>query len=162
MRWLDAFKWGTPRESLQETMRGKFLSDPNTDTLALSWKLYEHPSFLMLYFVRPDETPILSRLTVSFDGALSDDQHLEMLFANIRGDAVARYSDPTCTEGFLSMHPKELRHSAKLTWELRESLITLSSRLTRDGFPRKQSDVFIFAADAQNDPVSQLTWGCAG
>jgi hypothetical protein len=161
MVWLDHFKWGTPRESLQKSFSGKFLSDPNTDTLGLFETRYGHPSFLMLYFIRTEDTPMLSRLTVSFDGASSDDRRLEMLFANVRDDIITHYFDPTCAEGFLPMDSKELRHSLKLTWELKDSLLTLSMRLTRDGFPRKETDVFLFVADAANDPVARMTRGCA-
>lgn len=160
MKWIDAFRWGTPRESFVESERGRFFSDPNTDTLGLSEYLYGQPSFLMLHFIRPEGVPVLSRLTVSFDGASSDDERLERLFVNIRDDVAARHSAPTCVEGFVQMNPKEFRHSIRLTWESIESLITLSMRLTRDGFPRQQTDVFFFAGDTERDPLVRISWGC--
>ena len=83
------------------------------------------------------------------------------MFSSSFSPILLDYSDPTCAEGFLPMDPKELRHSLKLTWESKDSLLTLSMRLTRDGFPRKETDVFLFAADAANDPVARMTWGCA-
>lgn len=160
MVWCDAFKWDMSRQLLEDSLTGHFLGEPTSNAIGLPGNLYGEASFLMLHFTDTSGEAKLSRLDLSFDESTMDDERIETLYAKVRNDAVLSYSDPVCFEVPEKSSSRMERFSEKITWMRGAAVMTLSMKRLCDGFKRGQAGVFLFAGDAENDPVARLSTGC--